>query len=261
MSAIVFDCDGVLADTERDGHLPAFNKMFAEYGLPVQWSESDYTEKLKIGGGKERMASLLTPEFVAQAGLPTNPEEQRQLLAEWHKRKTAIYKEMVQSGKLPARPGIKRITEEAIDAGWTLVVASTSAEESVRSVLGFVVGTEQANHFKVYAGDMVPRKKPAPDIYLLAKEQLNLLPESTLVIEDSRNGLVAAIAAGFRCLVTTSSYTQQEDFHEAIMVVSSLGDPALPMQVIENRSAAQPGDYLTLAEIEACFKFPFQNRA
>ena len=261
MSAIVFDCDGVLADTERDGHLPAFNQMFAEYGLPVQWSESDYTEKLKIGGGKERMASLLTPEFVAQAGLPTNPEEQRQLLAEWHKRKTAIYKEMVQNGKLPARPGIKRITEEAIDAGWTLVVASTSAEESVRSVLEFVVGTEQAKHFKVYAGDMVPRKKPAPDIYLLAKEQLNLLPESTLVIEDSRNGLVAAIAAGFCCLVTTSSYTQQEDFHEAIMVVSSLGDPALPMQVIENRSAAQPGDYLTLAEIEACFKLSFQNRA
>ncbi|WP_088890506.1 HAD-IA family hydrolase [Leptolyngbya ohadii] len=254
MSAIVFDCDGVLADTERDGHLPAFNQMFAEYGLPVQWSEVDYAEKVLIGGGKERMASLLTPEFVAQAGLPTDPEEQRQQVAAWHKRKTAIYKEMVQSGKMPPRPGIKRITAEAIEAGWTLVVASTSAEESVRSVLEFVVGKEMAQHFKVYAGDMVPRKKPAPDIYLLAKEELNLSPESTLVIEDSRNGMLAAVSAGFRCLVTVSSYTQQEDFHEAIMVVSSLGDLGVPTQVLKNRSAAQPGEYLTLRDIEACLK-------
>lgn len=254
MSAIVFDCDGVLADTEHDGHLPAFNQMFAEYGLPVQWSEADYTEKVLIGGGKERMASLLTPEFVTQAGLPDDPEAQRQLLAEWHKRKTAIYKEMVQSGKMPARPGIKRITSEAIAAGWTLAVASTSAEESVRSVLEFVVGQEMAKHFKVYAGDMVPRKKPAPDIYLLAKKELNLSPDSTLVIEDSRNGMLAAVSAGFRCLVTTSSYTQQEDFHEAMMVVSSLGDPSVPMQVLENRSAAQLGEYVTLRDIEACLR-------
>lgn len=254
MKAIVFDCDGVLADTERDGHLPAFNQMFAEYGLPVQWSESDYAEKLKIGGGKERMASLLTPEFIAQAGLPPDPEAQRRLLAEWHKRKTAIYKEMVRSGKMPARPGIKRITREAIETGWTLVVASTSAEESVRSVLEFVVGTEQAKHFKVYAGDIVLRKKPAPDIYLLAKEQLNLLPETTLVIEDSRNGLIAAVEAGFRCLVTVSSYTQKEDFREAVVVVTSLGDPGVPTQMIENRSAACPGNYVTLRDIEDCWR-------
>lgn len=253
MSAIVFDCDGVLADTERDGHLPAFNQTFREYGLPVQWSEADYAEKVLIGGGKERMASLLTPEFVAQAGLPTDPEAQRQLLVDWHQRKTAIYKEMVQRGTMPARPGIKRITEEAIAAGWTLVVASTSAAASVRSVLEFVVGIEQAKQFKIYAGDIVPRKKPAPDIYLLAKQELNLSPDDTLVIEDSRNGLRAAIAAGFRCLITTSSYTRSEDFHEAIMVVSSLGDPGVPMQMIENRSAAQPKEYITLRDIEACF--------
>ena len=95
----------MLADTERDGHLPAFNQTFAEFGLPVRWSEEEYGEKLRIGGGKERMASLLTPEFVSEAGLPRDAEGQRALIAAWHARKTAIYTELVAAGRLPARPG------------------------------------------------------------------------------------------------------------------------------------------------------------
>ena len=254
MSAIIFDCDGVLADTEHDGHLPAFNQTFAEFNLPVQWSEAEYTEKVQIGGGKERMASLLTPEFVQQAGLPTEADAQHELLAEWHKRKSAIYQEMVQGGRLAGRPGIARLTREAIAAGWTLVVASTSAEDSVRTVLEYVVGQEQAAHFKIFADDIVPEKKPAPDVYLLAKEQLNLSPQDTLVIEDSRNGLLAAVAAGFRCLVTVSTYSKQEDLHEAILAVSNLGEPNAPMQVLANRSRATPGDYITLDDIKACLE-------
>ena len=109
MTALIFDCDGVLADTERDGHLPAFNRMFEEFGLPVQWSEDEYGEKLTIAGGKERMASLLTEDFVRDNGLPADPEGQRAMLAEWHRRKTEIYTEMVAAGRLPARPGVARI--------------------------------------------------------------------------------------------------------------------------------------------------------
>lgn len=254
MSAIIFDCDGVLADTERDGHLPAFNQTFAEFNLPVHWSESDYAEKVKIGGGKERMASMLTPEFVQKAGLPADADGQRRVLASWHKRKSAIYKEMVQGGRLPGRPGIARLTSEASAKGWTLGVASTSAEESVRAVLEFVVGREQAAQFEVFAGDIVPRKKPAPDIYLLAQERLNLSPRDTLVIEDSRNGLLAAIDAGFRCLVTVSSYTEHEDMREAVLVVSDLGEPNFPMRVLANHSRATLGDYITLRDIEACLE-------
>lgn len=254
MSAIIFDCDGVLADTERDGHLPAFNQTFRHFGLPVQWLQADYAEKLAIGGGKERMASLLTPELIAVAKLPTDPNEQQQLIAQWHRYKSEIYQEMVQGGKLPARPGIARLVEEAIASNWTLVVASTSAESSVRAVLEYVVGREQAARFHIFAGDIVPHKKPAPDIYLLAKERLDLSPENTLVIEDSRNGLVAAIAAQFRTLVTVSSYTAQEDFHEAILVVSDLGDPNLPMRILANRSFAKPKDYITLEDIQDCLK-------
>lgn len=253
MSTIIFDCDGVLADTEHDGHFPAFNQTFAEFNLPIHWSEAEYSEKVQIGGGKERMASVLTPEFVQAAGLPSDAEEQSKLLAEWHKRKTAIYKEMVAGGRLPGRPGVARLAKEAIAAGWTLVAASTSAEESVRAVLEFVVG-KQAAHFHIFAGDMVQEKKPAPDIYLLAKEQLNLSPSDTLAIEDSRNGLLAATGAGFRCLVTLSRYTKNEDMSEALLVVSDLGEPNAPMTVIANRSRATPGDYITLNDIKACIE-------
>ena len=254
MRALIFDCDGVLADTERDGHRPAFNQAFREFQLAVEWDVEEYGRRLKIGGGKERMASLLTPEFVAQNGLPTDSEEQTALLATWHKRKTAIYTEMVVAGKLPPRPGIRRIIGAAQDAGWKLGVASTSAEASVRAVLEYAVGKERADRFDVFlAGDCVPRKKPAPDIYLLALERLGVDPAEALVVEDSRNGLEAAHAAGLRCLVTVNGYTEKEDFSEAILVVSSLGDPdGEQMTVIANRSAARPGAFVTLADLEAC---------
>jgi HAD superfamily hydrolase (TIGR01509 family) len=254
VTTLVFDCDGVLADTERYGHLPAFNQTFREFGLPVVWSEEEYGRRLAIGGGKERMASLLTPEFVRAAGLPVDPEEQRVEVARWHKRKTAIYTEMVAAGRLPPRPGIARIVGDAQDAGWTLAVASTSAEPAVRAILDYAVGSERAARFAlVLAGDVVERKKPAPDIYLLALERLAVPPADVLVVEDSRNGLLAATAAGLRCLMTVNGYTEDEDSSEAILVVSSLGDPdGERTTVIANRGRARPGDYVTLADLEAC---------
>src|ERR1039458_3058644 len=131
VSAIVFDCDGVLADTERDGHRAAFNQMFREVGVPLEWSEEEYGRRLMIAGGKERMASELTPEFVERNGLPADPDGQAAMLATWHRRKTEIYTGMVANGALPTRPGVTRIIREAQDAGWKLAVASTSAEPSV----------------------------------------------------------------------------------------------------------------------------------
>ncbi|HVN53641.1 MAG TPA: HAD-IA family hydrolase [Anaerolineaceae bacterium] len=252
--ALIFDCDGVLADTERYGHLPAFNQTFREFNLPVQWSEEEYGVKLKIAGGKERMASLLTPEFVTQAGLPTDPEEQKKMIADWHKRKTETYKQMTNEGRLPGRPGVRRVVQEAKDAGWALAVASTSAEESVRAVLEFVVGKELAASFLVLAGDIVPRKKPAPDIYLLTLEKLGLPVENCLIVEDSRNGLLAAVATGVRCVVTLSSYTWDENMDDAVLVVSDLGEPDCPMQVVANRSKARPGEYITLRDLETCLE-------
>ena len=260
MPALILDCDGVLADTERDGHRPAFNDTFDELGLPVHWSESDYADKLKIGGGKERMASLLTDRFVTDNGLPADADDQAAMLADWHRRKTARYKAIVAEGKLPGRPGIARVVAEAADAGWTLAVASTSAEESVRAVLEHAVGTDLAARFEVFAGDVVPAKKPDPAIYLLALSELGCAPADAIVIEDSRNGLLAAVSAGLRCVVTVSSYTAEEDMGEAALVVSSLGDPDHPARVLANRSAARPGEQVTLTDLDLCRTRPLADK-
>jgi dihydroxyacetone kinase phosphoprotein-dependent L subunit len=249
-AALVLDCDGVLADTERYGHLPAFNQTFAEFGLPVRWSVADYGEKLRIGGGKERMASLLTPEFVAVTGLPADAAGQQEAVAAWHRRKTAIYAELVASGAVPPRPGVARLVAEALSAGWPVAVASTSAEPSVRATLEHAVGAENARALRVFAGDIVPHKKPAPDIYLLVLDSLGLPAARVVVVEDSRNGLLAATAAGLTCMITVNDYTAGEDFSEAALVVSSLGDPSGERTVIlDNRSRAAPGDWITLADL------------
>ncbi|HBW19475.1 MAG TPA: dihydroxyacetone kinase subunit L [Actinobacteria bacterium] len=248
--ALIFDCDGVLADTERYGHLPAFNQTFEEFGLPVRWSVAEYREKVRIGGGKERLASLLTPEFVAAAGLPADPEGQQAAITGWHWRKTEIYTGLVASGAVPPRPGIARIVGEALAAGWTLAVASTSAEASVRATLERAVGAVHAREVAVFAGDIVAHKKPAPDIYLLALESLGVPVQQVVVVEDSRNGLVAATKAGATCVITVNDFTADEDFAEAALVVSSLGDPGGEhIRVVASRSAAEPGEWVTLADL------------
>lgn len=252
MKALLFDCDGVLADTERFGHLPAFNQLFREVGLPVAWSEADYAVKLGISGGKERLATLFTPELVAAAGLPADAAGQRALVAGWHRRKTEIFTGLVAAGRLPARPGVRRIAAEAAARGVRLAVASTSAERSVRAVLESAVGGDLAARFEVLAGDVVPRKKPSPDVYLLALERLGVRPEATLVVEDSRIGVLAARAAGLEVIVTLSAFTRDEDTSGARLVLSDLGEPDAPMRVVANRSRARPGGHVVLSDLEAC---------
>jgi HAD superfamily hydrolase (TIGR01509 family) len=253
VTALLFDCDGVLADTERYGHLPAFNATFADFGLPVQWSVSEYGEKLKIGGGKERMASLFTdPDFVAAAGIPDDKTARTELLARWHKAKTGHFTELVAEGAIPPRPGIARIIGAALDAGWTVAVCSTSAQQSVAAVLARAVGAEAAARIPLFAGDVVPAKKPDPAVYLLARSELGLDPRDTLVVEDSRNGLLAAVGAGLRCVVTVNDYTRDENFDEASLVVSDLGDPeGPPIRVLANRSAAHPDRWVTLDDLRS----------
>ncbi len=254
MTALIFDCDGVLADTERYGHLPAFNATFDEYGLPAHWDEAEYGLRLKIGGGKERMASLFgDPRFVEAAGIPDDAEARATLLATWHRSKTAWFGRLVADGEIPARPGIARIITTALDAGWTVAVASTSAPESVHAVLQHAVGAETAQRVSIFSGDIVPAKKPDPAIYLLTVDRLGLDPADTLAVEDSRNGLLAATRAGLACLVTVSGYTRDEAFDEAVLVVSEIGDPGrAPIEVLANRGPARPGDYLMLDDLRAC---------
>jgi len=221
LKALIFDCDGVLAETERDGHRVAFNQVFAQKGYRFEWDGTLYQELLKIGGGKERMK-----HYFEQTSWPSGTADKDALIKELHERKTALYTRIIESGQLPLRPGVARLVDEAIAAGVRLAVCSTSNERSVNAVVEKLLGPERKAKFDVIlAGDVVSKKKPDPEIYTLVLDRLHLKPTECVVVEDNRNGLLAAKGAGAYCVVTTNEYTRDEDFTEADLVVSELGDP------------------------------------
>ena len=252
MPALIFDCDGVLAETEMHGHLPAFNQTFREFGVPVQWSVDEYGEKVQIGGGKERMNGEFTAELAARwSDFPTTGQELDALITAMHQRKTALYTQLVASGVIAPRPGVARLARQAAAADWQLAVASTSAEPSVRAVLRHAMGEQLAARFAVFAGDIVARKKPAPDIYLRTMEELRVAASDAVVIEDSGIGLRAARAAGLPTVVTVSAYTADEDFAGAALVLTSLGDLSQgePLRVLAAASEVFPVGEVDLADV------------
>ncbi|HSQ69499.1 MAG TPA: HAD-IA family hydrolase [Steroidobacteraceae bacterium] len=221
VEALLFDCDGVLADTERDGHRVAFNRAFELVGLDVQWDVDQYGELLRVAGGKERLQA-----YFEASGWPVDAAGRNELVRRLHALKTQCFTEIVESGGVGVRSGIARIIDAAHAAGLKLAVCSTSSEKSVDVLLKSVVGAARSRKFAgIFAGDRVPRKKPDPAVYLLACAELGVAPADCLAIEDSRNGLRAAVAAGVPCVVTYSAYTIDEDFREAIAVYPELGDP------------------------------------
>ncbi len=220
MEALIFDCDGVLVDTETDGHRVAFNQAFAAVGLDVEWDVELYGELLAVAGGKERMT-----HYFSQVGWPDGAGDREAFIKRLHKLKTDRFMSMIASGQLPLRPGVARIIDEAIAAGVTLAVCSTSNERAVHLVVDTLLGADRKAAFGgIFAGDMVPRKKPDPAVYTLAATTLGLTPAACVVVEDSENGLRAAKAAGMPCLITVSTYTGGEDFSTADRVVRHLDD-------------------------------------
>jgi HAD superfamily hydrolase (TIGR01509 family) len=218
--ALIFDCDGVIAETESDGHRIAFNKVFAEEGLGVEWDVESYGEKLKIAGGKERMRTIFTdPNFKKDVG------DIDEYIKKLHKRKTDIYMELIENGQLPGREGVKRLVEQAHQHGIRLAIGSTSNERGVNLLAKHVLGEEAYGYLDlILAGDVVSQKKPNPEIYILVAENLDVRPEQCCVIEDTKNGVRAAKAAGMKCVVTRSQYSKDEEFPEADLVVDSLGE-------------------------------------
>ena len=231
MEALIFDCDGVLVDTEKDGHRVAFNETFQKKGFDFEWDVETYGELLKIGGGKERMKA-----YFEENGYPPQISDKDSFILELHKMKTDAFMEIINTGRLPLRPGVARIIDEAIKKSITLVVCSTSNERAVNNIVNVLLGSERRTHFSIFAGDVAKNKKPDPEIYNLAKEKLGLNPANCMVVEDSRNGLLAAKAAGMKCIVTKSHYTQSEDFSEAEEVFQDLGD--------------EPNIYVTIQKLE-----------
>lgn len=220
IKAIFFDQDGVIIDTERDGHRVAFNETFRDFGFKVEWSVDQYHELLQVGGGKERMRHYL---HAYGFGVEVKPEDEERLIQEMHRRKTALFIDLVENKKMPLRPGVRRVMKEAMAAGLVLAICTTSNEKAAHAI-----STGMLNDITfdfVLAGDVVSRKKPDPEIYHLAAKQAGVRPEECIVIEDSRNGVLAGKAAGMHVVVTTNGYTEQEDLHAADLIVTCLGDP------------------------------------
>lgn len=237
LHALLFDVDGTLADTERDGHRPAFNQAFVDAGLDWHWDVALYGELLAVTGGKERMKHYID-HFRPDYRKPDNFDE---LVAELHKAKTRIYSALAAQGGIPMRPGVKRLLVEARAAGLRLAIATTTTPENVTVLLEHSLGAGTQDWFEVIAaGDIVPAKKPAPDIYHYALEKMGLAAADCLAFEDSENGLRASLGAGLKTLVTVNDYTLDHDFTGAAVVLTDLGDPGAPNRRIAGTDLGQP---------------------
>lgn len=220
LKAIIFDVDGTLADTE-DAHRIAFNKAFADSNLPWNWDVALYGKLLKVTGGKERI-KYFVEDFLTGFAKPADYEG---FVKKLHVQKTAHYTAALRDGHIPLRPGIKQLISDAHQAGLKLAIATTTSPENVAALLEVGLGKDWAKHFDaIGCGDIVPLKKPAPDIYNWVLHQLKLAPQDCIALEDSYNGLHSALAAGIRTYITTNPYTCRQDFSGAAEVFEDLSD-------------------------------------
>jgi HAD superfamily hydrolase (TIGR01509 family) len=244
IKALIFDVDGTIADTEET-HRQAFNAAFLEFRLPYEWSREQYEVLLRISGGKERLTHFFQKLHV------TAGERDRLLanVAGLHRVKTDRYAELVASGGSPLRPGIARLLKEATAAGIRVGIASTTTSANVAALLDAELGSNAHKRFAVIAcGDVVPAKKPAPDIYRLALSTLGLAGSQAVAFEDSANGLAAAKAAGLFTVVTPTRWTASQDFGEADLTLPHLGDPGTPLDAAS--AGRIGGPFLTLEMLD-----------
>jgi HAD superfamily hydrolase (TIGR01509 family) len=220
IKAIIFDVDGTLADTE-DGHRQSFNKAFAENGLDWNWDVALYDKLLKVTGGKERIKYFVESFLTGFA----KPADYDGFVKNLHAVKTGHYTAMLRDGHIPLRPGIKQLISEAHAAGITLAIATTTTPENVAALLEVGLGKDWEKYFSANGcGDIVPHKKPAPDIYDWVLRELKLKPADCIALEDSNNGLRSALAAGIKTYVTINPYTCKQDFAGAAAVFDDLSD-------------------------------------
>ena len=228
LEALIFDVDGTLSDTERDGHRVAFNRAFADAGLDWDWTVELYGDLLSVTGGKERLTYYLEryrPDFQP-------PRPVAEFVADLHAAKTRHYLQILAERGIPLRPGVERLLTEAREAGLRLAIATTTTPANVTALLESVLPGKLDWFEVIGAGDVVPAKKPAPDIYKYVLNELRLAPNQCLAFEDSELGLRSSLGAGLKTIVTVNPYTTGQDFSGAALVVDNLGEPAQPVDVL-----------------------------
>ncbi len=229
LKAFIFDVDGTLSDTERDGHRVAFNQAFEEFGMDWHWSVETYGELLAVTGGKERMKFYLD-KFLDKDKIPQGIEEK---IPELHAAKTRHYTKLLSSGAIPLRPGVERLIDEARQRGFRLAIATTTTPENVTALLSHTLGEDSINWFEVIAaGDIVPAKKPGPDIYEYALNEMKLSADECIAFEDSENGIKSSTGASLCTIITINDYTKEHDFTDACIVLDQMGEPGQPFSVI-----------------------------
>lgn len=212
MRAVIFDVDGTLVDSERDGHRVAFNRAFEEMDLPYRWDVELYGELLATTGGQRRLHAYLEDQGM-------DDDERDDLVPRLHARKTELFQELVAEGRLEARPGVAALIDDLEQAGIRLAVATTGSRAWVDPLLERLFGLERFS--PVVTGDEAPDRKPDPSAYLMALEELDLPASEALAVEDSVNGLRAAHDAALVCVVVFNDYTAEQDFDGAELVVDT----------------------------------------
>ncbi|NOU06850.1 MAG: HAD-IA family hydrolase [Hyphomicrobiaceae bacterium] len=219
LDAIIFDVDGTLAETEET-HRIAFNQAFAEAGFPWVWTADLYKRLLLVTGGKERISTYMR-EIGGDEGFASDSAA----IVALHRRKTEIYVQAISQGACVLRPGVRDLIRSAHASGLRLAIATTTSLANVESLLLATIGAEYRTIFAtIIAGDMVPNKKPSPDVYVAVLKTMNLTADRCIAVEDSRNGLLAATAAGITTIVTRSCYAADDGMDEASRVVAALPD-------------------------------------
>lgn len=229
LEALLFDVDGTLADTEKDGHRVAFNMAFEQAGLDWHWDEALYADLLAVTGGKERIKYYLE-KFNTSF---TKPQDFEGFVKGLHASKTDFYTALMAQGAIPLRPGVERLIREARAAGMRMAVVTTTTPENVSALLENALAPDAMSWFEVIAaGDIVPAKKPAADIYHWALAQMRLQPEQAIAFEDSRNGILSSLGANLKTIITINGYTAEDDFSGAALVLNHLGEPDQAFEVL-----------------------------